>query len=86
MQYLDRNASFHFISKYYCAIISSKFKKNKLKETSLQSTFGLVSQGSNHDTCYVGKIQADIMQSYENIVNKTRVSDVSYLKNVNINK
>lgn len=49
-----------------------------------QNTFGLVSQGNNQDTCYVGLLQNDVMKSYEDIVNKTRSSDVSYRTGMDI--
>uniref|UniRef100_A0A8W8L965 Uncharacterized protein n=1 Tax=Magallana gigas TaxID=29159 RepID=A0A8W8L965_MAGGI len=44
------------------------------------NTLGLVSQGNNQDTCYVGKLQNDIMKSYEIIVNKTRFSDIPFIE------
>nr|XP_022325140.1 uncharacterized protein LOC111125515 isoform X2 [Crassostrea virginica] len=44
------------------------------------NTFGLVSQGNNQDTCYVGKLQNDVMKSYEDIVNKTRSSDIPFIE------
>ncbi|XP_062585529.1 probable WRKY transcription factor protein 1 [Saccostrea cucullata] len=44
------------------------------------NTFGLVSQGSNADTCYVGKLQPDLMKSFEEMVNKTRFSDIPFIE------
>ncbi|XP_061164513.1 protein PF3D7_1417600-like [Saccostrea echinata] len=49
------------------------------------NTFGLVSQGNNKDTCYVGKLQADLMKSFEEMVNKTRFSDIPFIE-ANSNK